>query len=153
MSNSDHFKRTSFNRYWMAEILWGFVNTPLATTVTRIVPIKLLSSALGVNSMLFFVGGSVGAAILLGFSTATSTTALNPFYTGSAVGFSDGFLILAIPVLLVILLSSRASAASAPTLKEEAAKNKSHKWTADCSVPWSPEMAESTAPSVTQRGD
>ena len=66
----------------------GFVNTPLATTVTRIVPIKLLSSALGVNSMLFFVGGSVDAAILLGFSTAAGTTALNPFYKGNVVGLA-----------------------------------------------------------------
>lgn len=126
----------------------GFVNTPLATTVTRIVPTKLLSSALGVNSMLFFVGGSVGAAILLGFSTAAGTTPLNPLYTGKAIGFSDGFLILAIPVLLVILLSSRASEATPPGLKRESAKQISHRWTADCSVPWSPEIPEINRPTA-----
>ena len=131
----------------------GFVNTPLATTVTRIVPTKLLSSALGVNSMLFFVGGSVGAAILLGFSTAAGTTALNPLFTGKAVGFSDGFLILAIPVLLIILLSSRASEAGTAGLKEESARQISHKWTADCSVPWSPEIGEPAASAVASNGN
>jgi EmrB/QacA subfamily drug resistance transporter len=126
----------------------GFVNTPLATTVTRIVPAKLLSSALDVNSMLFFVGGSVGAAILLGFSTAAGTTALNPLFTGKAVGFSDGFLVLALPVLLIILLSSRASGAGPPVLKEKSARQISNKWTADCSVPWAPEIPETNRPAA-----
>jgi MFS family permease len=123
---------------------FGLVNTPLATKVTRVVPSGLLSTALGVNSMAFFVGGSVGAAVLLGFSSAAGSASINPLHSGVAIGFSDGFLVLAIPLLIVIFLSTRISEPESATSSDQSAAAISHEWTADCSMPWSSQIPDST---------
>ena len=79
---------------WLASLFvgvlgtgFGLVNTPLATAVTRVVRPQLLGTALGVNSMLFFIGASIGVAALFGFSAADAGTSLNPLHDGGAIGF------------------------------------------------------------------
>ncbi len=129
---------------------FGLINTPLATAVTRVVRLELLASAIGVNSMLFFVGGSVGAAALLGFATAGGDSSLNPLHSGAASGFSDGFLFLALPALAVIALASRLPGAAAPAeVAPEAGLEEaifgSGEWRPDCTVPWAPTLEEARA--------
>ncbi len=116
---------------------FGLVNTPLATSLSRVVQPQVLTSALGMNSMLFFIGGSIGAAALLGFSATDSGSSLNPVHGGVGGGFSDGFLFLALPVLALLYLSSllpnpepEVEAAPAPTRRP------------DCSIPWVAECDE-----------
>ena len=130
---------------------FGLINTPLATAVTRVVRPQLLASAIGVNSMLFFIGGSIGAAALFGFVTAAGDSSLNPLHSGAASGFSDGFLFLALPTLLVIGLASKlpgaavgASGTAADGSLEEAIFG-GGKWRPDCTVPWAPTPEEARA--------
>ncbi len=46
------------------------------------------------NSMLFFLGGAFGTALISAVLTAraAATNAFNPAYSGAAVAFSDAFL-------------------------------------------------------------
>jgi MFS family permease len=118
---------------------FGLINTPLATAVTRVVEPRLLGSALGVNSMSFFIGGSLGTAILLGFSTSDATSSLNPLHDGAASGFSDGFLFLAIPIIAVLLLTSKLPG-RAPETEQPHQSRAIHEWRGDCSVGWSPDL-------------
>ena len=118
---------------------FGLVNTPLATSLSRVVQPQVLASALGINSMLFFIGGSIGAAALLGFSATDAGSSLNPVHEGVAAGFSDGFLFLALPVLSVLLLSSKL-----PLPEPEVEATPTYAWRPDCSIPWIPECEELT---------
>ena len=120
---------------------FGLVNTPLATSVSRVVQPQVLASALGINSMLFFIGGSIGAAALLGFSATDVQSSLNPVHEGVGAGFSDGFLFLALPVLAVLYLSSRLPVAVPQELEAEATPT--YLWRPDCSIPWVSECEES----------
>ena len=104
---------------------FGFVNTPLAATVSRIVRGQVLASALSV----------------------TTAGSLNPLHSGAAPGFSDGFLLLAIPMIAAMALSIALPGASRSTLAkpEVVARPEpptSRDWVANCSVPWSPECVE-----------
>ena len=131
---------------------FGLMNTPIAATVSRIVRGPMLASALGINSMLFFLGGSFGTAVLMAIvnsRTGADVSSLNPFHSGASVGFSDGFLLLALPVLAAIALSlalpkavSQAASPAAPALKPGV----SLEWVADCSMPWMPECVERSEP-------
>ncbi len=129
---------------------FGLVNTPLAAAVSRAVRPQLLASGLGINSMMFFIGGSVGAAALLGLSSAGGATSLNPLHDGAATGFSDGFLVLALPVLAVLYISARlpGAAAAEPSERQLAAAEgeRAGAWRPDCSVPWVPGCEEWPAP-------
>ena len=49
---------------------FGFVNTPLAATISRLVSGEMLAAALSMNSMLFFLGGSIGTSVLFAVSSA-----------------------------------------------------------------------------------
>ncbi len=120
---------------------FGLVNTPLATSVSRVVQPQVLASALGINSMLFFIGGSIGAAALLGFSATDVQSSLNPVHEAVGAGFSDGFLFLALPVLAVLYLSSRLPVAVPQELEAEATPT--YLWRPDCSIPWVSECEES----------
>ena len=123
---------------------FGLVNTPLATAVSRAVRAQLLASGLGINSMLFFVGGSLGAAALLAFSTAGGTASLNPLHDGAAAGFSDGLLALALALLVLLYLTSRLPVGvpvEAPVPE----------WRPDCSVPWAPELGRAVVVGEVQR--
>lgn len=104
---------------------------------------SLLASALSINTMMFFIGGSLGAALFssIVIANANMLTAWNPLYTGSATGYSNAFSVLATGVALAMIL-----VAPLPTRKmvdEEKAKQAEHEnWTSDCAVPWCPELED-----------
>lgn len=133
---------------------FGLVNTPLAATVSRIVRGQILASALSINSMLFFLGGGFGTAVLMAVVTlrsGTRTISLNPLHSGVAAGFSDGFLILAIPVLAAMLLSLALPHVSPPASVErqepdQPERSRTKNWVPNCSVPWSPDCVEVQPP-------
>ena len=132
---------------------FGFVNTPLAATISRLVTGEMLATALSMNSMLFFLGGSIGTALLLAMATSSGLAdgSLNPLHSGQANGFSDGFLFLMIPVLVAVALSLALPAMTRPepaddevATPDEAAVELQpvHRWIPNCSVPWHPECEE-----------
>ena len=148
---------------WSGESLWavaafagllgaGFalVNTPLAATISKIMHGPMLASALSINSMLFFLGGSFGATLLIAVTAARGASgsgALNPLHSGAAAGFSDGFLILTAPALAALALSWVISDAqephwAGPETAPGTAAAVTGAWTADCSMPWAPQCAE-----------
>ena len=132
----------------------GLVNTPLAATVSRIVPGRLLASALSVNSMFFFLGGSLGTAVFMAVVTARADSAslLNPFHSGVGGGFSDAFLILAVPLLVTMALSAAVPSAAKQVVGERPVEARpvadqlqlqvANRWVDNCSVPWTPECLE-----------
>ncbi len=132
---------------------FGFVNTPLAATISRLVTGEMLATALSMNSMLFFLGGSIGTAVLLAMATSSGLAegSLNPLHSGQGIGFSDGFLLLMIPVLVAMALSLALPA----TTKPEGIKNEGAvpaeapaelrpvpRWIPNCSVTWHKESKE-----------
>ena len=138
---------------------FGFVNTPLAATISRLVSGEMLASALSMNSMLFFLGGSIGTALLFAFSTTSGLAdgSLNPLHSGLAAGFSDGFLLLMIPVVIALGFSLALPAVSSREISEEekitmpgetiAEAVPVQRWIPNCSVPWHPECVE-TIPAI-----
>ena len=132
---------------------FGLTNTPLAAMISSAMRGLLLASALSINSMLFFLGGSFGATTLIAAAGIRSTplsNPLNPLYTGAAPGFSDGFLILAFPVIAAIVLSliifrpvhPAVEMPAANAGQPEAKGGETPGWTPDCSVPWMPQCAQ-----------
>jgi len=81
--------------------------TALPASVSLILPPDRLASGQGINSMLFFLGGSLGATLTTAVLSirATAKDALNPFHVGQGVGFSDAFLLLMVPATLGLLLT------------------------------------------------
>ena len=69
------------------------VNTPLAAVVSLIVDRKDLASALSLNTMMFFIGGSFGATFFssIVINTAIDADALNPLHDNPGAGFSNAF--------------------------------------------------------------
>ena len=132
---------------------FGLVNTPLAASVSRMVRDQILASALSINSMLFFLGGSLGTAVLMAVVTSRGgdgESPLNPLHSGSGAGFSDAFLLLAIPVIVAMALSLALPSASrlAVAGRRVAVQPEppvTRNWVANCSVPWMPECEEVTA--------
>ena len=133
---------------------FGLVNTPLAATVSRIVRSQVLASALSINSMLFFLGGSLGTAMVMAVVASRGEGAwslFNPLHTGSGAGFSDAFLLLSIPVIMVMALSLALPRASAPSTAQapgalRPGSRAADNWLANCSVPWVPECVDGAAP-------
>ena len=128
----------------------GLMNTPLATTITRIVRGQMLASALSINSMSFFLGGGFGTAALMAVVTSRGeggVSSFNPLHSGPAAAYSDAFLLLAIPVAVAMALSL-----ALPTGAEQAVEGRpavrrpvrpvSRNWVPNCSVPWAPECEE-----------
>ncbi len=74
---------------------FAIVNSPLTTTISLLLPPARLSSGLSMNSMLFFLGGAFGTALISAVLTARAgaARAVNPLYTGQAIAFSDAFLL------------------------------------------------------------
>ena len=128
----------------------GLVNTPLAATVTRIVPGRLLASAFSINSMSFFVGGGFGTAALMAVVTLRTEgglSALNPLHSGTAAAYSDAFLLLVIPAVVIVLLSMALPSGAERAVEERPAvpqpePSVSRNWVPNCSVPWAPECEE-----------
>jgi hypothetical protein len=138
---------------------FGFVNTPLAATISRLVSGEMLAAALSMNSMLFFLGGSIGTAVLFAVSTSSGLAdgSLNPLHSGSSNGFSDGFLLLMIPVLIAAALSMAMPAVHKQEITQEAEPQPQvpliNRWTPDCSVPWHPECVEMLPTAAPVEGD
>jgi DHA2 family metal-tetracycline-proton antiporter-like MFS transporter len=86
---------------------FAFVNSPLTTTISLLVPAARLSSGLSMKSMLFFLGGALGTSIVSAVLTARASArnAINPLYAGPAVAFSDTFLTLLLLLLLAACLT------------------------------------------------
>ena len=143
---------------------FGFVNTPLAATISRLVTGEMLATALSMNSMLFFLGGSIGTAVLLAMATSSGLAegSLNPLHSGQANGFSDGFLLLMIPVLAAMALSLALPGLIKPASTEESELEIEEaqeefrpvlNWTPNCSVPWHPECVEFDSPALAAGGE
>lgn len=83
--------------------------TPLSAVVSLTVPPARLPSALSINSMLFFIGGSWGSAVLTAVLTVRETTpdAINPWHINAGAAYSDAFLLFGIPLALALILSLR----------------------------------------------
>ena len=127
---------------------FALVNTPLAATVSRIVRSQVLASALSINSVLFFLGGSLGAAMVMAMVTSRGedgASLLNPLHSGAGSSFSDGFLFLAIPVSLVMVLSPALPKALARSAPMQPGLRSESNWVPSCSVPWTPDRQEITA--------
>lgn len=85
----------------------SLVNTPLGTAVSLVVPPRLLASGQSMNTMLFFLGGSLGATAATAIVGARvgALDAVNPLHTGAAIGFSDAFLLSVLPLVIALALS------------------------------------------------
>jgi len=97
---------------------FAFVNSPLTTTISLLAPPARLASALSMNSMLFFLGGAFGTALISAVLTARAgaQNAINPLYAGPAIAFSDAFL-----ALLALLIVAFALTRALPAHRDRAA--------------------------------
>ena len=117
------------------------VNTPLAAVVSLIVDRKDLASALSLNTMMFFIGGSFGATFFssIVINTAIDADALNPLHDNPGAGFSNAFAALAIPVAIGLVLSTFLPRKHVDEKPEPVAAG-SEAWTHNCQLPWTPEL-------------
>ena len=122
---------------------FAFLNTPIAIVVSILVPPSTLASALSINTMMFFVGGSLGAALFSSIVTtqADALSAWNVIYAGSATNYSDAFAVLAIGVVLSLALVVQLPARKMVTADQDQSKN-DEQWASDCSIPWCPDLIE-----------
>ncbi|MEA2000592.1 MAG: hypothetical protein U9N84_01695 [Actinomycetota bacterium] len=118
------------------------MNTPLATVASLLVNPDDLASALSLNTMMFFIGGSFGTALFTSIviNTAPGTDALNPFHVNPGAGFSNPFVVLVVPIAIGLALS-----AVLPRKQTEEARTEPDGWRHDCQVPWSPELERTAA--------
>ena len=79
----------------------------LVTGVSLVTPREHLSSGISINEMVWMLGTSFGTALFVATAAARSGApeSLNPLYCGGFSGYSDAFLVLAIPPLLAIVAS------------------------------------------------
>lgn len=79
-----------------------------ATGVSLAVPEENLPSGISVNEMVWISGTSVGTALFSAVvaSRSGADISLNPLHTGAGAGYSDAFLALACPLLLLLLIST-----------------------------------------------
>ena len=100
---------------------------------------------MSINSMFFFLGGSLGTALLMAVVTArggNNQSAFNPLHFGEGVGFSDAFLLLSLPVIMVMALSLVLPKAQARGVPMQPGLTSERSWVANCSIPWTPECEE-----------
>lgn len=119
---------------------FALVNTPLAAAVSLLVEPRDLASALSLNTMMFFIGGSFGATLFssIVISTGPDADAINPLHDGVGAPFSNAFAALVVPIAAGLVLSAvlprKQADADPPDPKGGEA------WTHDCQVPWCPEL-------------
>ncbi|MGI9612156.1 MAG: MFS transporter [Acidimicrobiales bacterium] len=126
---------------------FALVNTPLAAAVSLLVEPKDLASALSLNTMMFFIGGSFGATLFssIVINTEATADAVNPLHSGDGAPFSNAFAALLIPIAIGLALSAvlpKKQEAAIPPEVEKA-------WTHDCQVPWAPELEPELATTTT----
>ncbi|WP_207957045.1 MFS transporter [Rubrobacter tropicus] len=80
-----------------------------STGVSLTVPEENLPSGIAVNEMVWICGISVGTALFTAVAAARSGAPdpLNPFHSGPGVGYSDAFLVLSIPLVLLLLTTPK----------------------------------------------
>lgn len=131
---------------------FALVNTPLAAAVSLIVSPKDLASALSLNTMMFFIGGSFGATLFssIVLNTAPDSNAWNPLHNGAGAGFSNAFAVLAIPVGIGLALSAFLPSRNAIIGDEPTRSNQEvdQEWTHRCEVPWTPELEPDRTPTA-----
>jgi DHA2 family metal-tetracycline-proton antiporter-like MFS transporter len=133
---------------------FALVNTPLAAVVSLLVDAKDLASALSLNTMMFFIGGSFGATLFssIVINTGPDADAFNPLHSGDGAAFSNAFAALLVPLAIGLALSAvlprKQPADDTPAVEGTEA------WTYDCQVPWCPELEPelTTATGATSRG-
>ncbi len=119
---------------------FALVNTPLAAVVSLLVDPRDLASALSLNTMMFFIGGSFGATLFssIVINTGPDADALNPLHHGDGAQFSNAFVALLVPIAIGLALTAvlprRQPADDTPSVGRPEA------WTHDCQVPWCPEL-------------
>ena len=130
---------------------FALLNTPIAAVISLVVRAQMLPSALSINTMILFLGGSFSAAFLtliLSERGGPGISALNPLHTGLASDFSDAFLILSPLMLVAMALSLALPAAPEPTEEEAVAVvprlAENQRWGPICTVPWMPQCEEAT---------
>jgi DHA2 family metal-tetracycline-proton antiporter-like MFS transporter len=123
---------------------FALVNTPLAAVVSLLVNPKDLATALSLNTMMFFIGGSFGATMFssIVINTGPDAEALNPLHNGNGAQFSNAFAALVIPIAIGLALS--AALPRKPRVDESTDIESA--WTPNCQVPWCPELEPATAP-------
>lgn len=118
----------------IAVVSGGFalVNSPLTTAISLMTPPARLASGLSMNSMLFFLGGAFGTALISAVLTARAgaRNAVNPLYTGQAIAFSDAFLLQ-----LVLLIVAFALTRALPARQEQVPPVRDTPPTLDASKP------------------
>jgi EmrB/QacA subfamily drug resistance transporter len=79
-----------------------------STGVSLAVPEENLPSGISVNEMVWISGTSVGTALFSAVAAARSDApdAVNPLHAGPGVGYSDAFLSLVVPLLVLLAVSS-----------------------------------------------
>jgi MFS family permease len=94
----------------IAVILTGgtLARVAIVKGVSLVTPQEHLSSGISINDMVWMVGVSIGTALFVATATAREDApgSLNPFYSGEFVGYSDAFLLLTVPLLAALLISS-----------------------------------------------
>ena len=118
---------------------FALVNTPLAAVVSLLVEPRDLASALSLNTMMFFIGGSFGATLFSSIVINTGPDALNPLHSGDGAQFSNAFAALIIPIAIGLAFSAvlpRRQPVDEATPSVEGAEA----WTHDCQIAWCPEL-------------
>jgi len=87
----------------------ALVNTPLPASIPLILRPERLASGQSLTTMLFFLGGSLGATLTTAILSIRSAAldAINPLHALGGVGFSDAFLLLAVPIMLALAVSGQ----------------------------------------------
>lgn len=124
---------------------FALVNTPLATVVSLLVKPEDLASALSLNTMMFFIGGSFGATLFstIVLNTTADANALNPLHQTMGAGFSNAFAALAIPLVIGLALTS--SVRKVANMADGDTQRSDGIWQHDCQVPWCPGLEQELA--------
>ena len=117
---------------------FALVNSPLVTIISRLVDPDDLASALSLNTMMFFVGGSFGTTLFTSIvvNTTPDAGALNPFHSYPGANFSNAFIALVIAIGLTL----SAVLPHGPFDVAETRPDDAARFTCDCQVPWTPEL-------------
>lgn len=133
---------------------FALVNTPLAAVVSLTVDSKDLASALSLNTMMFFIGGSFGATMFssIVINTSPDAEAFNPLHNGNGAGFSNAFAALVIAVVIGLALSAVLPRPQ-PVDKAPPPGTGAEAWTHDCQIAWCPELEPELTMSTTGAND
>ena len=86
----------------------AMINAPLNSTVSRLLSAEDTGIGMGMFSGGTFLGGGMGAAITGAWLNARQdahTDAINPFYGGDAIPWSDGFLAVIVMVTIALVIA------------------------------------------------